>query len=217
MKIKVLLADDHAIVRDGVAALLGSTHDIEVVAEASGGLESVEKVLEHAPDVVVMDLALPDMGGIEAIRRIRAKKPHVKVLVLTMHLDRNCVLESLEAGASGYLVKECAGKELAVAVRMVFADKPYLCAGATEIMLKKFSSGSASGQNAPELTKREQEVLKLTALGNNSKEIAFTLGISSRMIDIHRINIKKKLGLQNIAQLTTYAARNGLISIEKSG
>lgn len=214
MNIKVLLVDDHTIVRDGLAALLGRTDDIEVVAEAGGGGEAVEKSLEYAPDVVVMDLTLPDMGGIEAIRRIRATSPRIKFLVLSMHLDKNCLFESLEAGAMGYLVKECAGKELATAIRMVFSENQYFCAGATQIMINKFTSEPASGQSAAELTKRELEVLKLTALGNNAKEIAFALGISNRMIDTHRTNIKTKLGLQNVAQLTTYAVRTGLISIQ---
>jgi DNA-binding NarL/FixJ family response regulator len=214
MNIKVLLVDDHKIMRDGLVSLLACAEDIDVVAEASGGGEAVEKALEHSPDVVVMDLTLRDMGGIEATRRIMAKNPRIRVLVLSMLMDRNCVLESLDAGARGYLAKDCAAEELVAAIRTVFAGKPYFCADATEIMMMSFASCSASKQTAPALTKREQEVLKLIAEGYNTKEIAFTLGVSIKMIEIHRTNIKKKLGLNSIAQLTIHAARTGLISIE---
>ncbi|MDD2853593.1 MAG: response regulator transcription factor [Desulfuromonadaceae bacterium] len=214
MNIKILLVDDHKIMRDGLSSLFSDAEDIDVVAEASGGGEAVEKALEHSPDVVVMDLTLPDMGGIEATRRIMAKKPETKVLVLSMLMDRNCVLESLEAGARGYLAKDCAAEELVAAIRAVYAGKPYFCAGATEIMIKGFTPSTAAVQISPALTKRELEVLKLTAEGSNTKEIAFELGVSIKMIEIHRMNIRKKLGLKSIAQLTTYAARIGLISIE---
>lgn len=212
MKIKVLLVDDHKIMRDGLASLLDDAQDIDVVAEACNGGEAIEKAAEHAPDVVVMDLTLPDMGGMESTRRIMAKNPHIKVLVLSMLLDKSCVLESLEAGARGYLAKDCAAEELVAAIRTVFAGNPYFCAGATEIMIKGFAPPSE--QIAPALTKRELEVLKLTAEGANTKEIAFDLGVSIKMIEIHRTNIRRKLGLKSIAQLTTYAARTGLISIE---
>ena len=210
MNIKVLLVDDHKIMLEGLSSLLGCADDIDVVAEASGGVAAIEKALEHSPDVVVMDLTLPDIGGIEATRRIMAKNPRIKVLVLSMLMDTNCVLESLEAGARGYLAKDCAAEELVAAIRTVFAGKPYFCAAATEIMIK----GVAPPQITPALTPRELEVLKLTAEGNNTKEIAFTLGVSIKMIEIHRMNIRKKLGLKSIAQLATYAARTGLISLE---
>jgi DNA-binding NarL/FixJ family response regulator len=184
------------------------------VAESGNGGEAIEKALKHSPDVVLMDLTLPDMGGIEATRQIMAKNPHIKVLILSMLMDRICVLESLEAGARGYLAKDCASEELVTAIRTVYSGKPYFCANATEIMIKGLAPASVSEQIAPSLTKREQEVLKLTAEGNNTKEIAFELGVSVKMIEIHRMNVKKKLGLKSIAQLTTYAARIGLISIE---
>lgn len=214
MNIKVLLVDDHKIMRDGLASLLSGAENIDVTAEAGSGGEAVEKALEYSPDVVVMDLTLPDMGGIEATRQILAANPHIRVLILSMLMDRNCVLESLEAGARGYLAKDCAAEELVTAIRALYAGNPYFCAGATEIMIQGFTPGSASGQIAPALTKRELEVLKLTALGNNTKEIAFELGVSVKMIEIHRMNIRRKLGLKSIAQLATYAARTGLISFE---
>lgn len=214
MNIKVLLVDDHKIMRDGLAAILEASGDIEIVAEAGSGGESIEMALEHAPDVVVMDLSLPDMGGIEAARRIMANNSRIRVLVLSMLMDSNCVLESLEAGARGYLVKACAAEELLEAIRAIYAGKPYFCAEATEIMIKGFASDSTSKQAAPALTERQLAVLKLTAEGYNTKEIAFALGLSIKMIEVHRSNIRNKLGLNSIAQLTAYAMRTGLISIE---
>lgn len=214
MNIKVLLVDDHKIMRDGLASLLNDEKDISVVAEASCGGEAIEKAMEHSPDVVVMDLTLPDMGGIEATRRIMANHPRTRILILSMLLDRNCVLESMEAGARGYLAKDCAAEELVAAIRTIHSGKPYFCVEATEIMLKGFAPASAAKQITPALTKRELEVLKLTAEGSNTKEIAYELGVSVKMIEIHRMNIRRKLGLKSIAQLTTYAARTGLISIE---
>ena len=214
MKIKVLLVDDHKIMRDGLASLLNDEKDISVVAEASCGGEAIEKAMEHSPDVVVMDLTLPDMGGIEATRRIMANNSRTRILILSMLLDRNCVLESMEAGARGYLAKDCAAEELVAAIRTIHSGKPYFCVEATEIMLKGFAPASAAKQITPALTKRELEVLKLTAEGSNTKEIAYELGVSVKMIEIHRMNIRRKLGLKSIAQLTTYAVRTGLISIE---
>jgi DNA-binding NarL/FixJ family response regulator len=214
MKINVLLVDDHKIMRDGLISLLNDAEDINVVAETGTGGEAIEKAIEHAPDVVVMDLTLPDMGGIEATRRIMENNPRIRVLILSMLLDRNCVLESMEAGARGYLAKDCAAEELVAAIRTVHSGKPYFCPDATEIMLKGFAPDSAAKQISPPLTKRELEVLKLTAEGNSTKEIAYKLGVSVKMIEIHRMNIKRKIGLNSIAQLTTYAVRTGLISIE---
>lgn len=214
MNIHVLLVDDHKIMRDGLTALLNNADDIRVVAEASEGEEAIVKSMEHSPHVIVMDLNLPDMGGIEATQRIMTNYPQAKILILTMLLDRNCLLESLEAGARGYLVKDCAAEELVTAIRTVSAGKPYFCSSAVEIMMKGLTPGSAaSRQFAPQLTKREQEVLKLTAEGKTTKEIAFLRAVSVKMIEIHRMNIKRKLGLKSIAQLTLYAARTGIVSM----
>lgn len=213
MDIKLLLVDDHKIMRDGLIALMADELDINIVAQAGTGAEAVEKALEHVPDVVVLDLSLPDMGGIEVIRRILTNNSRIKVLVLSMLMDRNCVLESLESGARGYLAKDCAAEELVAAIRAVHDGKPYLCTGAQEIMIQGCSPSSAAAQTKPSLTKRELEVLRLTAEGCNTKEIAFNLGVSVKMIEIHRMNLRKKLGLKSIAQLTTYAARIGVISI----
>ncbi|SJZ48084.1 two component transcriptional regulator, LuxR family [Trichlorobacter thiogenes] len=212
MSIKVLLVDDHKIIRDGLSAILQTESDICIVAEAGSGQEALDKVKQSAPDVVVMDLTLPDMGGVQVTRRILADYPATRVLVLTMFLDDNCVFESLDAGARGYLVKDCAAEELVLALRAIHQGKPYFCTGAQEIMMRKCLPGAADSSN-PALTKRETEVLKLTAQGLNTKEIAFQLGVSIKMIEVHRMNLRKKLGLHSIAQLTTYALKNRLITV----
>jgi DNA-binding NarL/FixJ family response regulator len=212
MSINILLVDDHKIMRDGLSAILKSEDDICIVAEAGDGREAIEMVREHSPDVVIMDLTLPDMGGMEATRYILAENPGIRVLVLTMYLDESCVFESVEVGARGYLVKDCASEELVSAVRAVYQGKPYFCAWAQEIMMRKCTPGSPDNPTGPTLTKRELEVLKLTALGNNTKEIAYALGVSVKMIEVHRMKLKRKLGVNSIAQLTTYALKIGLIT-----
>lgn len=214
MTIRVMLVDDHKIIRDGLSAILSTDENVSVVAEAGSGEEAIAKALEYEPDVVVMDLSLPDMGGLEATRRILAGNSATRMLILSMLLDRTCVFESLEAGARGYLVKDCAAEELVAAICSVHRGKPYFCAGAQEIMLQKFTAEPCGETAKPALTHRELEVLKLTALGQNTKEIAFTLGVSTKMIEVHRTNIRKKLGIYSIASLTTYAVRTGLISLE---
>ena len=212
MEIKVLLVDDHKIIRDGLSAILKCEEDIRIIAEAGTGQEALEKVSRSAPDVVVMDLTLPDMGGMQVTRRILAEYPGVKVLILTMFLDENCVFESLEVGARGYLVKDCAAEELVAAIRSIHQGKPYFCTGAQEIMMRKCLPHTSGDNSTPALTKRETEVLKLTAQGLNTKEIAFQLGVSIKMIEVHRMNVRRKLGLHSIAQLTTYALKNSLIT-----
>lgn len=214
MSINVLLVDDHKIIRDGLSAILQVEDDIHLVAQAGSGQEALEKIRLSPPDVVVMDLTLPDMGGVQVTRRILAEHPAIKVLVLTMFLDENCVLESLDAGARGYLVKDCAAEELVTAIRSIHQGKPYFCTDAQEIMMRKCLTDTSSDSNsAAPLTKRETEVLKLTAMGLNTKEIAFELEVSIKMIEVHRMNIRRKLGLHSIAQLTTYALKQGLISV----
>lgn len=213
MSIKVLLVDDHKILRDGLTAILNSEDDISIVAKAANGSESIVMAREHSPDVVVMDLSLPDMGGMEAIRLILAESPGINVLVLSMLLDHVCVFDSLEAGAKGYMAKYCAAEELVAAIRAVYAGKPYFCAEVQEILMQKFKHENSEGKVVKTLTKREREILKLIASGLNTKEIAFDLKISTKMVEVHRSNIKKKLGVVSVAQLTTYAVRVGLITV----
>lgn len=214
MPINVLLVDDHKIIRDGLLAILAEVDDISVIGEAGSGKEALDKARLSKPDIVVMDLNLPDMGGMQATRRILAEFPGIRVLVLSMMLDEKCLFESLEAGVKGYLAKDCAGEELVAAIRAIYQDKPYFYGSSQKIMLKKYMTGATADtdSNVPVLTARETEVLKLIAKGLSTKEIAFELGLSVKMIEVHRMNVRKKLGLQSIAQLTTYALTNGLVA-----
>lgn len=216
MSITVMLVDDHTIMREGLKSLLDRTPDIEVVAQAANGVEALEKAGEFHPEVVVMDLTMPGMGGIEATQRIVAAHPDVKVLALSMILEKSCVVESLKAGAKGYLIKDCAGEELLGAIRTLAAGESYLCSRITELVIRDYTQLAAreSSISDPKLAKREQEVLQLIADGKNTKEIAFMLGVSIKTIDVHRSNIMKKLNLHSIAELTKYAIREGLTSIE---
>jgi DNA-binding NarL/FixJ family response regulator len=212
MDINILLVDDHKIIRDGLSAILQVEDDMHIIAEAGNGQEALEKVRQYQPDVVVMDLTLPDMGGVLVTRQLLSEYPAIKVLMLTMFLDDNCVFESLEAGARGYLVKDCAAEELVVAIRAINQGNPYFCTGAQEIMMRKCLPGASGDNCSSNLTNRETEVLTLTARGLSTKEIAFELRVSVKMIEVHRSNIRKKLGISSIAQLTTYALKNGLIA-----
>lgn len=217
MTIKVLLADDHKIMRDGLKALLEKAEDIEVVAEAADGEEAVLRVFETVPDVIVMDLTMPGMSGIEATRRIVETDSGARVLALSMLQDKSCVVESLKAGAKGYLLKNCAAEELLVAIRTLSEGESYLCTKITELVIQDYSrsaSGDPHSLAHSELSKRELEVLQLIADGKSTKEIAFAFNVSIKTIDVQRSNIMKKLNLHSIAALTKYAVREGLTSID---
>lgn len=216
MSIKVQLVDDHKIMREGLKSLLDRAADIEVVAQAANGIEALQRAEECCPDVVVMDLTMPEMGGIEATRRIVAAHPEIKVLALSMIQDKSCVVESLKAGAKGYLIKDCAGEELLGAIRTLAAGESYLCTRITELVIRDFTQlvAESPSQSTTNLSKREQEVLQLIADGKNTKEIAYMFGVSIKTVDVQRSNIMKKLNLYSIAELTKYAVREGLTSIE---
>lgn len=216
MSIKILLADDHKIMREGLKALLDGSPEIEIVGLAANGREAVQLTAQLQPEVVVMDLNMPEMDGIEATRQLVATNPAVRVLILSMVIDRNCVLECLKAGAKGYLVKDCAAEELVNAIRALSAGESYLCTKITDVVISDYLL--QSGQDNPSqqdssLSRREQEVVQMIADGRNTKEIAFTLGCSVKTVEVHRMNIMKKLDLYSIAELTKYALREGLTSI----
>lgn len=216
MSIRVLLVDDHKIMREGLKSLLTKAADIEIVAQAANGVEALQKVEECNPDVIVMDLTMPEMGGIEATKRIIAIRPEVKVLALSMIQDKECVVESLKAGAKGYLIKDCAGEELLGAIRTLASGESYLCSRITELVIRDYTQFNDEGSSAStiKLSKREREVLQLIADGKNTKEIAHMFGVSIKTIDVQRANIMKKLNLYSIAELTKYAVREGLTSLE---
>jgi DNA-binding NarL/FixJ family response regulator len=215
MNIKVLLVDDHTIVRHGLRALLEKEADMEVVSEAGNGREAMLLAGELLPDVIVMDIAMPDMNGIDAARRIMADHPKINILALSMLGDKRFVFEMFSAGVKGYLLKDCAADELVRAIRAVHHGEMYLCPQIAGIVVKDFITltPEASPEASPALTSREREVLQLIAEGKNAKEIAFILSLSSKTVDTFRQNIMKKLSLNTVAELTKYAIREGLTSL----
>ena len=216
MSMRIILADDHKIIRDGLRSLLEQEEDIEVVAQAKTGHETVELVAKLMPHMVIMDIAMPDMNGIEATRHIINNFENVKVIALSMHSDRKFVIEMLKAGASGYLLKNCAFEQLANAIRTVTAGKVYLSPSITDVVVDNYVRGS--GDSEPSvfsvLTKREREVLQLLAESKTTKQVAIILHISPKTVETHRLKIMKKLDLDNVAALTKYAIREGLTSLE---
>jgi DNA-binding NarL/FixJ family response regulator len=215
MKIKVLLVDDHKIVRHGLRALLEKEADMEVVSEAGSGRDAVRLAGEMAPDVIVMDIAMPDMNGMDAARRIVADHPQRSILVLSMLGDKRFVIEMFSAGVKGYLLKDCAADELVRAIRAIHRGEMYLSPHIAGLVIKDFIKlvPEATADASPVLTSREREVLQLLAEGKKAKEIAFILSLSSKTVDTFRQSIMKKLGLNTVAELTKYAIREGLTSL----
>lgn len=211
MAIRVLVADDHTIVRDGLVGIL-TDGGCEVVAQASDGIEAVERALATEPDVAVIDLSMPRLSGLEAVRRIHDELPRTRLLVLTMHDDEEYVLRVVRAGASGYLVKESAAAELLAAVEALSVGQGYFGPEAARAL--------AEGARAPErdaadpygsLTPREREVFHLVIEGRTTKDVARELGISAKTAENHRARSMEKLGVRNTAELVRYAARKGLL------
>jgi two-component system, NarL family, response regulator NreC len=214
--IKVVLADDHQIVRHGLRSLLSAEPDIKVVGEADNGRTVVRLVQELSPQVVIMDISMPDLNGIEATRQIVAESSGVKVIALSMHSDSLFVLNMFKAGASGYLLKDCALEELVKAVRTVMNRKVYLSPGISDIVIKDFVIGwsSADASAYSILTAREREVLQLMAEGKNTNQIAESLCVSVKTVEAHRKQMMNKLDIHSVAELTKYAIRQGLTSLE---
>ena len=212
-KIKILVVDDHAIMRDGIRALLGLHDDIEIVGEASEGKEAIEKAGELAPDVIIMDIAMPGMDGLEATRRIIKKSPKVKVLVLTQHDNREYILSAIKAGTAGYVPKKALGSELVSAIRTVCKGDSFLYPSATSTLIKDYLR-HAEEEPYDRLTAREREILKLIAEGHTSREIATMLFISLKTVLGHRTKIMQKLDVHNRTELIRYAMRKGLVSID---
>ncbi len=216
MAIRILLADDHKIVRQGLRTLLEKEPDMEVVAEAEEGRMAVRLARKLAPQVVIMDVGMPDLNGIEATRQVLADTPGLKVIALSMHSDRRFVVNMLKAGASGYLLKDSAFEELAAAIRVVMLNKTYLSPGVSDIVIKDYVQGPREDSSVfSVLTPREREVLQLMAEGKSTKQIADRLHVSIKTIETHRQQIMTKLGIHSVAELTKYAVREGLSSLER--
>lgn len=216
-KIRVLLAEDHTIVRKGLRSLLDAEADVEVVGEADNGRQAIEQVCELHPDVVLMDITMPELSGLEATRRIKTRYPQVQVLVLTMHANEQYVLEILRAGASGYLVKQSAVAEMMLAIRAVHRGDSFLSPAISRQVIDEYSrrAEAALGDTQYDrLTPREREVLQLVAEGHSNREIADMLCISIKTVEAHRSHLMDKLDLHNTAELTRYAIARGLIAID---
>ena len=212
---KIILADDHRIIREGLRALLDKEPDVEVIGEAENGRQTVKLSCQLKPDVVIMDITMPDLNGIEATRQILSELPETKVIALSMHADRKFVREMLSAGASGYLLKDSAFDELSKALNAARNNQSYLSAAIDTTDLRVYLGRAKSDGHALSalLSNREREVLQLIAEGKTTEHIASLLCVSGKTVAAHRTQIMKKLGLTSIAELTKYAVREGLTSI----
>lgn len=217
MTIRVVLADDHRVVREGLRRLLEREEDVVVVGTVDDGQHAVEIAAEVAPDIVVMDVSMPGMNGIEATRRITGGGSGTKVLCLSMHAERQMVLEALRAGASGYLLKESSGVELVCALRTLAEGRKYISPAIAGIVVEALTSDARGGAGSPgeALTSREREVLQLLAEGHSTKQIAIRLNVSAKTVSSHREHVMHKLDIESIAGLTKYAIRHGLTTVDR--
>jgi two-component system response regulator NreC len=211
-KIRILVVDDHALVREGICSLLARRKDIEVVGQASDGQQAIEQTENLHPDVLLMDISMPRMNGLEATREIRARFPHTRILVLTQHEDKEYVIPMLRAGAAGYIFKRTRSAELVNAIRSVFAEGIYLSAEVASTLMEEISTpGDTNAEEPSPLTKREKEVVCLVAEGLSSREIAEQLHLGVKTVETHRANIMEKIGVHNTVDLIKYAIREGII------
>lgn len=213
---RILLADDHKIVRDGLRMLFEREPGLEVIGEAGNGWDTLKMVQKLTPDVVIMDITMPGLNGIDTTQKIVSEVPGTKVIALSMHSDRRFVSGMLEAGASGYLLKDCAIDELAAAVRAVTMNQTYLSPRIADIVVKNYvnKSGRNKSELFPSLTNREREILQLLAEGKSARQIAGFLHVSIKTVETHRRNIMFKLDLGSTAELIKYAISEGLIVLE---
>lgn len=214
-KTRVLLADDHTIVRQGLRALLDSQEDIEVVGEAEDGRQAIENVKQLVPDIVVMDITMPSLNGIEATRQIKKLNPEIKVLVLTVHINEEYIYQVFQAGASGYLLKESAVSDLVSAINVAKKGEIFLSPSISKIIVKdymKHAEGGSGGFNSLNLlTGREREILQLIAEGRTNKETAHLLKLSVKTVDVHRAHLMGKLNIHDVTGLVKYSIKKGLI------
>ncbi|HEY48461.1 MAG TPA: response regulator transcription factor [Dehalococcoidia bacterium] len=215
-KIKVLIADDHTLVRDGIRSMLNLVANVEVIGEAKNGKEAVEKTRQLAPDVVLMDLAMPTMSGLDATRKIRRESPRTKVLALTQYDDNEYVIPVIEAGARGFVTKMAAFSELASAIQAVYNGDSFLSPSAATALVEECQQKiGAEGEKDPyqQLTDRERETLRLVVEGYTTKEIADTLVVSPKTVEWYKSSLRKKLNINNRTELIKFAIRKGLITV----
>jgi RNA polymerase sigma factor (sigma-70 family) len=214
-EIRVLIVDDHAILRDGIRSLLEIQPEIRVVGEAANGREALEKARLLLPDVVLMDVAMPEMNGLEATRQIKALNPQIQILILTQHDDREYVEPLLQAGASGYVLKRSGGREVITAIRQVYESGAYLEPSIARQVIEGFTQKEARAEDPLEkLTPRERQVFQLLVSGKSNKEIARELRISAKTISVHRSNLMAKLNVHNSIELVHFAAQHRLLEAD---
>ena len=216
MSTKLLLVDDHKIMRHGIRSLLEKEAGMAVLEETNNGRTAIELARTLSPDVVIMDIAMHDLNGVEATRQITTELPEVKVIMLSMHSDRQMVTDALQAGASGYLLKDCEFEELVRAIETVVSNRTYLSPEITDILVENFVRKSPLSESSASsiLTPREREVLQLLAEGKSTKEIATSLCLSTKTVETHRRQMMEKLNIYNVAHLIKFAIRKGLTSLE---
>ncbi|MEV0705411.1 response regulator transcription factor [Saccharopolyspora sp. NPDC050389] len=211
-KTRILLADDHALVRRGVRLILDNEPDLVVVAEAGDGAEAIEKARTDEPDLAILDIAMPRLTGLQAAVQLSSLQPDLRILILTMYDNEQYFFEALKAGASGYVLKSVADRDLVEACRAAMRGEPFLYPGAITALIRNYLDHAGDGEpTAKTITRREEEILKLVAEGHSSKEIADLLVISTKTVERHRANLLQKLGLRDRLELTRYAIRTGLI------
>ncbi|OFY49336.1 MAG: DNA-binding response regulator [Bacteroidetes bacterium GWF2_41_31] len=214
MPIKILIADDHQLFREGLMTLLSGALNIEIVAQAENGKQTIEKAKKLSPDIILMDIGMPIINGIEATGILQMEAPKIKVIALTMHSEKHFIKGMLEAGACGYLFKNCAYDELIDAINTVYAGKKYLSDDITEFIIHDYIGKPKNRQeDDPQLSAREMEILKLIADGKTSREISELLFVSIKTIGTHKQNILNKLNMNSTADLVKYAIKKGLISL----
>ncbi len=216
-KIRVVLADDHVMLRSGLKLLLNGQRDIEVVGEASDGAEAVSKTAELKPDVLLLDITMPNMGGIDALRTIKEKAPSISIIMLTMHENEAYLLEALKAGASGYILKKAADNELMSAIRAVYSGEVFIPSSLTKSVVKEMVSGGVSGEQSVDndqgqLSPRELEVLTLVAQGYTNQQVADRLYLSVKTVETYKARVMEKLSLGSRVELVRYALQHGFLS-----
>jgi DNA-binding NarL/FixJ family response regulator len=212
MSNRILLVDDHQMFREGLKAVLQCETDCQIVGEADNGIQAVELSRELAPDVIIMDISMPEMNGIEATRKIHEESPDIKIVILSMHTEKHFILGALKAGAVGIVVKSSASAELVAAIETVLSGKTYLSPSVSNVLVQNFiETGGDAGEKV--LSPRERQILQLIAMGNGAKEIGYQLNISNKTVEAHRMQLMKKLDIRNVPDLVKYAIREGMIEL----